>query len=195
MRYLAKIIQVFLPLLIIEVSMANAYEGIEKKIVKIIKKGEIYRSAQVDSHDKLQSLDYKIFGLHPNKCKYALKKLSKYERFHEYLDIVKLSGYDKKKKLIYLYLDSTILPFPMVLNFKIERIEGPGLYKFSFDKGFLKGLKGNIIVKEDGDKCLFHASSYWKGQKSSIPDTIFEIFSETVGELVMKNLFRVSKQI
>lgn len=195
MRYLAKITQVLLPLILLHSVYGQAFEGVSKKIQKIVEKGDIYRNATVTSDKKTQSLDYKIYGLHPDKCSYALKKLSKYERFHEYLDLVKLSGYDQKKKLIYLYLDSTLLPFPMVLNFKIDRIERPGHYKFSFDKGFLKGLRGNIYVKEAGKRCFFHANSYWRGKKSNIPDTVFEIFSETVGELAMKNLFRVSKQL
>jgi len=195
MRYLAKITQLLLPFIMLHSVYGQAFDGISKKIEKVVRSGEIYRSAAVTSDKKTQTLDYKIYGLHPNKCNYALKKLSKYERFHEYMDLIKLSGYDKKKKLIYLYLDSSLLPFPMVLNFKIDRITKPGHYRFSFDKGFLKGLKGNIFVKEDGDRCFFHANSYWKGKKSSIPDTVFEIFSETVGELAMKKLFRVSKQL
>lgn len=195
MRYHARITQVLLLLIFGQKTFAQAFVGIPKKIEKIVKSGKIYRNAKVTSKADNQTLDYQIYGLHPDKCSYALKKLSRYERFHEHMDLIKLSGYDEKKQLIYLYLDSKLMPFPMVLNFKIERITKPGHYKFSFDKGFLKGLKGNIHVKEYGQRCFFHADSYWSGKKSSIPDTVFEIFSETLGELAMTKLFRVSKQL
>lgn len=194
MRYLAKIIHIFLLLISYQsLTWSNDFSGIDEKVVKIIKNKKIYRKAIVETKDNIQSLDYKIYGIHPSSCKESLKKLSRYEKFHEYLDIVKLSGYDDKKELIYLYLDSPIMPFPMVLNFKIERITKPGVYQFSFDKGFLKGLLGHIHVRELDQGCLFFATSTWSGPYTKIPDTIFEIFSETIGELAMENLFRVSK--
>ena len=195
MRYLAKITQVFLILFSINSVWAQTSFHIPSKILEKIKTGHIYKKSTVTSSGKKQSLDYRIYGIHPNKCKHPLKKLSQYERFYEYLELVKLSGYDEKKKLIYLYLDSALLPFPMVLNFKIERIKKPGLYSFSFDKGFLKGLEGKIYVRDEGNRCLFATTSNWTGKSSGIPDTIFEVFSETVGELVMKKLFRISKKI
>lgn len=195
MRYLIVITQLFLGLFLASSSHADPFKGIRPKVVKILKDGDIYRNAKVESDKDQQSLDYEIYGIHPNSCQYALKKLSRYERFHSYMDLIKLSGYDEKRKLIYLYLDHTLLPFPMVLNFKIDRITKPGRYMFSFDKGFLKGLIGHINVKEYDNKCLFFATSYWKGKKSDIPDTVFELFSETIGEMAMKKLFRVSKKL
>lgn len=172
---------------------AEVYDSLDPKIVKIITNKNIYRKSIVTSQGDIQSLDYNIYGIHPNDCKTALKKLSRYEKFHEYLDLVKLSGYDENKKMIYLFIDSALLPFPMSLNFKIDRITKPGRYEFSFDKGFLKGLIGHINVHETKTGCYFHADSKWSGPTSKIPDTIFEIFSETVGELAMNNLFRVTK--
>ena len=136
-----------------------------------------------------------IAGLHPNSCRKALRKLSRYEKFHEYLDLVKLSGYADETKEIYLYLDSSLLPFPMSLNFQIERISKPGNYHFSFKKGFLKGLKGNIYVFKHKGRCAFYSTTFWVGKKSKIPNTIFEIFTETVGEITMKALFKSTRQL
>ena len=168
---------------------------ISKKILKIVDSGRVYKKSVVKSEKKLQSLNYMIAGLHPNSCRKALKKLSRYEKFHEYLDLVKLSGYSEKKKEVYLYIDSALLPFPMALKFKLERIKKPGNYHFKFDKGFLKGLKGNIYISKRGNRCLFYSTTFWRGEKSKIPDTIFEVFTETVGELAMKALFKSTRQL
>lgn len=195
MRYLIVITQLFLSTIFTSNTDAQPFAGIRPKIIKIIKSGSIYRSAKVESDATHQSLHYEIYGIHPNSCRTALKKLSRYEQFHSYMDLVKLSGYDKKKKLIYLYLDHTLLPYPMVLNFKIDRITKIGQYQFSFDKGFLKGLLGKITVRDYNNKCIFSAISDWKGKKSDIPDSVFEVFSETIGELAMKKLFRVSRKL
>lgn len=176
---------------------ASDFKGIGPDIKEIlVDKKRIYRKAIVKTKDNKQSLDYKIYGIHPNKCRTALRKLSRYEKFNEYIDLVKLSGYSEKKKQIYLYLDHTLMPFPMSLTFNIPRIKKPGVYPFTFDKGFLKGLKGEIHVRQLSDnRCLFFSKSYWKGPKSSIPDTLFEMFSETLGELAMEKLFRVSRRL
>ena len=176
---------------------ANGFEGIDEHIKEIlINKKNIYRKAVIKTKDNKQSLDYRIYGIHPNKCKVALKKLSRYEKFSEYIDLVKLSAYSEKKKQIYLYLDHSLMPFPMSLSFIIPRIRKPGVYNFTFDKGFLKGLRGQINVRNLADgRCLFFSTSFWQGKKSSIPDTLFEVFSETLGELAMKKLFRVSRRL
>lgn len=176
---------------------ANDFKGIEPDIKEIlVDKKRIYRKAVIETKENKQSLDYKIYGIHPNKCSIALKKLSRYEKFHEYIDIVKLSGYSETKKQIYLYLDHTLMPFPMSLSFIIPRITKPGIYPFTFDKGFLKGLRGEINVRQLSDgRCLFFSTSFWQGNKTSIPDTLFEMFSETLGELAMQKLFRVSRRL
>lgn len=195
MRYLTNIIHFFMAIFFTQILYAKDLQSIDEKIAKIIKGGQIYRKSIVTSKNGIQTFDYQIHGIHPNKCNTALRKLSRYEKFHEYLDLVKLSGYSDKKGEIYLFLDSTLMPFPMSLNFKIERITKAGNYKFSFDKGFLKGLLGAIEVTQTPNGCYFYADSHWSGKASKIPDTVFEIFSETIGELAMKNLFRVSTQL
>ncbi|POB15322.1 hypothetical protein C0Z22_02735 [Halobacteriovorax sp. DA5] len=187
----------YLILVFSNLAIASDFKGIDADIKEIlVDKKRIYRKAIVKTQENKQSLDYQIYGIHPNKCKVALRKLSRYEKFNEYIDLVKLSGYSEKKKEIYLYLDHTLMPFPMSLNFKIPRITKPGAYPFTFDKGFLKGLRGEINVRQLSDgRCLFFSKSYWKGEKSSIPDTLFEMFSETLGELAMEKLFRVSRRL
>ena len=195
MRYLIIITTILLYSRTFSFEKVFSETQVSNKIISIVEKEYIYKKSIVDSKKEKQSLNYVISGLHPNKCSKALKKLSRYEKFHEYLDLVKLSGYDETKKQIYLYIDSALLPFPMDLTFKIERIKKTGNYEFHFDIGFLKGLKGNIFVKEHKKRCLFYSTTFWIGKKSSIPDTIFEVFTETVGEITMKALFRSTRTL
>ena len=195
MRYLIIITTVLLYFKTFSMEKIFPEKEVSIKIMKVIDSNRVYKKSVVDSKDKIQSLNYVIAGLHPNKCRKALKKLSRYEKFHEYLDLVKVSGYSEKSKEVYLYVDSALMPFPMSLKFKLDRIKKVGHYHFYFDQGFLKGLKGNIFISEHKNRCMFYSTTYWKGPKSKIPDTIFEVFTETVGELAMKALFKSTRQL
>jgi hypothetical protein len=196
MRYLPKITHIFFCLFLIYTTQAKEIElNISEKVEEYIKEGGVYRKSNVESAGKKQLFDFEIYALHPNKCRFPLKKLSVYEKFHEYLELVKMSGYNERNKKIFLYIDDKLLPFPMILHFKIDRIKKPGTYDFSFDKGFLKGLKGKIFIEKRGQKCLFAAKSHWYGPYSKIPDTVFEVFTETIGEIVMKKLIRISSKL
>ncbi len=145
--------------------------------------------------DKLQKLNFQISGLHPKDCRFALRKLSQYERFSDELDFVKKSSYDEADGRIRLLLSSSLLPYNMILHFKIPRIKKPGLYHFEFDDGFLLGLKGEIHVSEHEKRCLFYGSAAWKGPDTGINSLVFEFFSSTLGRLAIENLFRFSKTL
>lgn len=142
-----------------------------------------------------QKLDYLIAGLHKKACSYAMVKLSQYERFQEFIDFVTKSEYDEKKERIRLYLSHSLLPFNMILDFKIKRIKGTGVYPFQFDAGFLKGLKGMIHVSDYKGRCLFATTAKWQGPDSGIPDSVFSFFSQALGKLAMERLFRVSETL
>lgn len=158
--------------------------------------GGFFVESKVQSHEpKEQSLAFQIAGLHPKNCTYALRKLSQYERFKDELDFVKKSEYDEKKGRIRLLLSSSLLPYNMILDFKIPRIKSPGLYPFSFDDGFLSGLKGDIHVSEHQNRCLFYGTARWRGPDSGINSLVFEFFSSTLGRLAIENLFRFSRTL
>jgi len=156
----------------------------------------IYCTSKVDSHTEkkkeIQSLDYFIAGLHPKNCRIALSKLSQYERYHEFIDFVKESQYNDAKKRIRLHLGHVLMPFDMILDFELPRISRPGTYPFSFDAGFLKGLKGEITISRHNNRCLFATTAHWSGPKSKIPDQMFSFFSQALGKKAMETLFRIS---
>lgn len=203
MRYLTRITSFFIALMLTQSALAQApfpaplKDSVRNKILS----GDIYRKSEVDTVKneagiKRQKLDFIISGLHPNNCSVALQKLSRYEEFYKFIDFVKLSSYNEKTKRIYLLLDADILPFRMALDFKIPRITKVGSYPFSFDKGFLDGLKGTIhVINGPNNRCLFYSDAYWQGPDTGIPDIIFELFSSTLAEKSMEVLFRISRKI
>ena len=145
-----------------------------------------------------QNLKVRFGSLHKRKCEYVFKKLSRYENYSKYLSFVKKSKYFEKRKRVEFYLSSIFLPFDMILNFKIPRIKGPGEYPFIFDSGFLKGLNGNIHVSKKKFKnnkdplCFIYINAEWKGKKTKIPNTVFELFTSTIIRLGLTKLYRVS---
>lgn len=157
--------------------------------------GFFVESKVTNPAEKVQELYFQIAGLHPKDCRFALRKLSQYERFKDELDFVKKSSYDDKEGRIRLLLSSSILPYNMILHFKIPRIKEAGLYQFQFDDGFLLGLKGQIHVSEHKKRCLFYGTANWKGPDTGINSLVFEFFSSTLGRLAIENLFRFSKTL
>ncbi len=125
-----------------------------------IKNGRILTSSKVktiegEKEKKFQSLEIWTTGLHTKSCKYALRKLSLYENYQDFLTYVDASAYDENKKVIYLGLSAPILPIKFDLFLNIPRIKKVGSYPFSFNHGFLKGLKGKINDDIYG-KCFIH---------------------------------------
>ena len=152
----------------------------------------IYCKSEVETVEKTQSLDYFIAGLHKKNCRIALSKLSQYERFSEFLDFVEKSSYNDSEERITLRLEHMLMPFDMILDFNIPRIKKPGIYPFKFQRGFLKGLTGEISVSQHSNRCLFATKARWKGPKTRIPDRVFGFFSQALGKNAMETLFRIS---
>ncbi len=140
-----------------------------------------------------QEFKFKVGALHPKSCRIALRKLSRYETFERYLDFVAKSSYNEKTGRVYFLLKSPLLPYNMVLNFKLERISKPGIYHFSFDTGFLRGLKGEIHISSYQQRCLFVAHTYWKGPDTHIPDLVFEFFTQALSKTLVNRLFSISR--
>ncbi|MCK5074350.1 MAG: hypothetical protein KAQ98_13050 [Bacteriovoracaceae bacterium] len=168
--------------------------------IKEIKKHRIISSTTVsgttekigDKKIKKQILDLSIAGLHKRTCNHAIPKLFHYEDYKNQIGIVKMSSYNDKTGKIYILLEAPILKTHFVMSFKIPRIKKTGLYHFTFDRGFLKGLVGEIHVSSTGNKCLIFTKAHWKGKKSAFPNLIFELFVKTASKMAMTKLFRIS---
>ena len=157
-------------------------------------KGEIITISHVETlaKGKKQKLNFKMAGLHKKSCLFALRKLSLYENYHQYLNFTKKSSYDEKRQRVNFHLHSPLLPFDMVMNFKLPRIKKIGTYPIHFDRGILDGLQGKIHVSSYKHQCLFYLHARWEGKHTGISNTIFEFFSSALSKLAMRNLFRMS---
>jgi hypothetical protein len=156
-------------------------------------KGNVVAEGEVDSPSaNEQKLELFVSGIHPRSCPRAMRKLSLYENYYQYMDFIKKSNYDEKSQRFSFVIDHTLLPFPMLVTFKIPRIHGEGHYPFTFEHGFLKNLKGTVIVKDLEKHCLMGLRTDWKGAKSKIPDSLFGTFIEVIGKVGLEHLMRVS---
>lgn len=160
--------------------------------IKRLKKGEIISFAKVSSDKNSQDLKTVVFTLHPKTCEFVLKKLSRYEKFKDYISFVKRSTYNDQKNFLYFYMDHTLMPFPMSLGFNIKRITKPGDYSFVFKSGMLKDLLGVIVVRDIKKQCFLSSRVSWKGVKTKIPDLVFEIMAQTLAEKALAKLKRIS---
>jgi hypothetical protein len=157
-------------------------------------KGDVISVGKVSSPTKeTQQMMLLLSGVHPRNCNMAMRKLSLYENYSSYMDFIKSSRYDEKKEQVNFVIDHMLLPFPMVLTFKIPRITKAGKYPFTFDHGFLKDLQGTIGVAEIGKFCLLTLKTDWQGPETRIPNFAFEAFIQTVGKLGLEHLIRVSR--
>jgi hypothetical protein len=176
----------------IEAEVKNFYSPSKRQLEDLLK-GEVISVGNVSSPGpKEQELMLFVSGVHPRNCTRAMRKLSLYENYHQYMDFIKESKYDDAKQKITMTIDHTLLPFPMIVSFKIPRIKKEGHYPFTFENGFLKDLKGTIAVKEVGKFCLLGLKSDWRGPETKIPNVVFEAFLQTVGKIGLEHLIRVS---
>lgn len=142
---------------------------------------------------RFQSWNFSITGLHPRPCLYALRWLSRYEQYENFISFIEKSSYDNENERLEFLLQSQLLPFSMILSFTLPRINDTGVYSYHFDQGFLKGLQGEIHVSQHHERCLFHSTANWQGVHTGIPSVIFEGFSHALSDLAMRTLFRISR--
>ena len=169
----------------------------KKNIKEKILAGEIFSESTVTSFNsnKEQKLAFSIAGLHPKSCTYALKTLSLYEEYSQFLSFVKSSSYSDSNNEIDFLLAHAFLPYQMRLIFKLPRITKVGTYPYSFEIGILKNLTGNIYVSDRGKQCLFYTTANWSGPHTGFNNTIFEFFSRALAKLSMESLFRISSSL
>jgi len=159
-----------------------------------LREGDVISVGKVDSpKDNEQQLMLFVAGIHPRNCTRAMRKLSLYENYHQYMDFIKTSQYSDSTNKFSFTIDHALLPFPMIVGFKIPRITKEGHYPFVFEEGFLKNLKGTVIVKEIGKYCLLGLKTDWRGPQTKIPSMVFGTFAQTVGKLGLEHLIRVSR--
>lgn len=168
------------------------YELSEGQMEDLLK-GDVISEGKVDSPtEKEQQMMLFVSGINQRNCTRVMRKLSQYENYNKYMDFVKQSSYDEKTQKISFTIDHALLPFPMLLGFKIPRITKEGHYPFIFEDGFLKGLTGKVIVKDVGKFCLLGLKSDWRGPKSPLPNMVFSTFVQTVGKIGLEKLIRIS---
>jgi len=156
-------------------------------------KGEVISTGKVHSPtEKEQQMYLFVAGVHPRNCTRTMRKLSLYENYKNYMDFIKTSQYDDVSQKFSFTIDHALLPFPMIVKFKIPRITKEGTYPFTFEDGFLKDLKGTVIVQDIGKFCLLGLKTDWRGPESRIPNIVFGTFVQTVGKLGLEHLIRVS---
>jgi len=167
--------------------------SLNKKIIngKILTNSKV-KTIEGKKEKKFQSLDIWTVGLHKKSCKYAMRKLSLYENYQDFLSYVDASSYDEKKEVIFLGLSAPVIPVKFDVFLNIPRIKGEGSYPFSFNHGFLKGLKGKINVSSFGQRCFIETTAHWYGPHTGYASFIFKTFLDTVLDLTIKKLFRIS---
>ncbi len=160
---------------------------------KLFKEGEILSYANVESpSDKEQKLALFVAGVHPRNCVRAMRKISLYENYSSFIDFIKKSEYNNSTQQLIFTIDHTLLPYAMIMSFKLPRINGVGTYPFTFEHGFLKDLKGEIGVQNLDKFCLLTLKADWKGKDSGLPNLALEIFAQTLSKLGLEHLIRLS---
>lgn len=153
---------------------------------------EIFADAIVSSNKNKQTFKMKAMALHKMSCSKVLRKLPMFEEYKNWIGFIKSSTYNEKANLFTLRADHLLLPFPMIVHIVVERPKKEGIYKFLFPTGMFTGLSGEFEIKEINKKCILFAHGYWSGIKTSIPDFIIEVFSETLtkiaGEILMRKV-------
>jgi hypothetical protein len=171
----------------------------KKNVKEKILDGDVFSESKVQSQDKTQSLKFSIAGLHAKSCDYAMKKLSLYENYHQFLNFVKESKYNSETKELNFLLSHALLPYDMRLIFNLDRIKGPGTYPFRFDIGILKDLTGTIQLADQSirgqKRCLIYTTANWSGPHTGFPNFIFESFSQALASYSMERLFRLSSTL
>lgn len=186
----------FLPLNLFSQQIENPLNKLNysEKIQERVNQGEIisYSIVEYQEDKKIQSFEVYGVGYHKRTCKVAMRKLSAYENYPNYLSIINKSTYDEKKKIINFQISPPILSNDIDVYIKIDRIKDQGNYPFQFASGFFTALKGNIELTDYNNKCLFHVTAAWSGAYSDIPSPILKLFLEVIIKTGMENLFRVS---
>lgn len=176
-----------------DLSIYKKYWNLPDSSLIKLKNSEILVDASVQKKESEQIFDLKGMALHQKKCTIALRKLSMLEEFPKWISFIKSSEYDEKLKLWTVRADHALLPYPMIVHIIVERPTKEGEYTFIFPTGIFTGLKGEFIIKEYNNRCLFFASSHWQGKDTKIPNFVIELFSKTLATIAGNILMHKSQ--
>jgi hypothetical protein len=144
-------------------------------------------------HHHLQTLVFEHKAEHKKPCGPLLRKFSRYEDYHLYFDFIKKSTYNEPQQHILFTLNHPLLPFPLLLTFRMARMNHLGTYPFIFSKGIFPGLSGSILIEESLSKrCRLSISANWSGPPSGIPNLAIELFGQTLVEMAIEKVLRLS---
>jgi hypothetical protein len=167
--------------------------GPEGFIIPSLLNSEVISHASSENlKDNQQSLTTKVISMHPRTCRRGLKKISLYENYKSHISFLTESSYDDKTQMLKFVIEHTLLPYPMVLNFKIPRIHNAGSTEFQFDHGMFKGLQGKIEIEGIGNRCVYFLSADWKGQSTGLSPLVVEAFAQTLTKIGLEHLMRIS---
>jgi hypothetical protein len=158
-----------------------------------LKKNEIISEAEVETIENQQYFKMQGAALHNKSCTTAFRKLSRLENYKDYINFINESNYNEKNRLFVVKANHALLPFPMIVYIIVDRPTKEGKYPFSFPTGIFPGLSGDFIIKEVEGRCALYVHSFWKGNKTKIPDIVIEMFSETLARIGGEVLIRKSQ--
>ncbi len=171
------------------------------KLIQSLEKNKSFSTATVSSQKinqetlpSRQSLKSSLVGVHPSSCKIALKKLSRYETYKDFLPFVKESSYQEDTSQVSLKVKSKLLPIIVPLTFNLPRIEKAGSYPFTIQGGLFDGLKGTIYIQDlvESNRCFFTTLSHWEGVHTGFPNIVIQKATTILSKSSMQKLFSVS---
>lgn len=164
---------------------------------RALEQGKVLAMATVKSNQegdqKKQALNFENLALHSQSCSLALKKLALYEKYSEWIGFITSSHYDEEKKLLSLRIDHTLLPYPMLVEISVTRVNSPGEYSFSLPSGIFKGLAGKARISPYRNRCLFLAYGNWEGPDTGLPDLAVEVFTQALTKMGAGLLLRKTR--
>jgi hypothetical protein len=173
-------------------SFFNQHWKVNERMLSQMLKNEILVDAKVQSQGEQQSFTMHVAAIHKTSCVKALRKLSQFEMFSEWISFITHSTYDEKNRLWTVRADHALLPYPMLVHIIVDRPTKTGRYNFVFPTGIFTGLAGHFIIEEIHDQCSFYATSFWQGPHTKLPNFVIEIFSQTLtkigGELIFRKI-------
>jgi hypothetical protein len=158
----------------------------------------VTNSAVTDPEPKVQTLTHYVAGIHQQNCQESAAILGKYEEYKNYIPFFDKSDYDGKQIKMVLNAKEIIplLPekyFKFDIDVEIERLKGPGSYKYVMGLGIFKGLSGHVNVIDLPDKrCLYHVNADWKGIDTGLPNLIVKNLTEMISKRGLEKLFSIS---
>jgi hypothetical protein len=165
----------------------------QSQILKNLQEQEVISEATAQQvSQSQQSLSLKVIALHPRTCQRGLKKISLYEDYKSHMSFLQKSEYDEKKQMVFFTIDHSLLPYAMVLNFKLPRIKSESVTHYIFTHGLFKNLQGEIHVQSIDNRCVYFMQASWLGETTKLNASIVEAFAQTLTKIGLEHLMRIA---